>query len=187
MSGTWRRQTVEAYLRALASDRPTPGGGSAAALGAACGLGLLGMSARISGTPAATAAILDRLRRRTETMIDRDGAAYAEFVAALQRFRARPDRAAYERLQWALREAILVPLEVRHACEAALRQVPAIEAAAGRWIASDIRIAKGLLMTARQASGLLVRANLAVVRTPKMRRLVRGVRRQVRMKPGAKR
>ena len=172
----WRRRSVTAYLAALADGRPTPGGGSAAALAAACGIGLLGMSARISRAPATTVRTLDRLRRRTEAMMEQDEAAYARLVQALRRFRARPDRAGSRALQRALREAILVPLEVRYACDAALRQEPVIAARAGRWLASDIGIAKGLLTTAKRAAAALVRANVAVVRTPKMRRLIRQAR-----------
>ncbi len=176
MSSQWREGSVKGYLDALASAEPTPGGGSVAALAAACGVGLLAMAGRISKVPPTTVRQLDRLRQRATAMIDRDGEAYAQFMRELRAFRAKPDKLQLRRLQKALEEAIFVPLEVREVCEEASKMAPVIERSSRRWLASDVAIAKGLLVAAKRSTAVLVRANLAVVRQPALRQLVRQVR-----------
>lgn len=113
----------EAYLDALASAEPTPGGGSAATLVGALSAALCAMVARITlGSPklerAHEAAVsiaedADDLRRRFVELRPLDEAAYAAVVAALALPRDNADATARrsERLQSALIGAAEAPLE----------------------------------------------------------------------------
>lgn len=82
---------VRELLDAIASEDPTPGGGSAAALAIAISAGLSAMVARASSDwPDAGAAVAqaERLRKRAAPLAQRDAEAYEEALAA----RHLPDR-----------------------------------------------------------------------------------------------
>ena len=117
---------IEAYLSALASDAPTPGGGSAAALVGAAGAALVAMVARITHAspkhaevhPAAARLSGDADRLRAALLADRelDEAAYGQVVQAMSAPRTTPEEKAArtERLQAALGNAAAVPLQTAH-------------------------------------------------------------------------
>ncbi len=74
-------------LDAVASEDPTPGGGSAAALAVAISAGLLAMVARASPDwPDAGSVIAqaERLRKRTTPLVQRDAEAYEEALVTLR-------------------------------------------------------------------------------------------------------
>ena len=114
---------VEAYLDALASADPTPGGGSAATLVGALAAALCAMVARITlGAPklapvhteaVAIAADADDLRRRFVELRPLDEAAFRAVVAAqaLPRVTEAEKSARREQLQRALVGAAEAPLE----------------------------------------------------------------------------
>jgi len=113
----------EAYLEALASAEPTPGGGSAATLVGALSAALCAMVARISLTSrklaavhaeaAAIAADADELRRRFVELRPIDEAAFQAVVSAQAMPRATDAEKAVRRdaLQAALVGAAEAPLE----------------------------------------------------------------------------
>jgi methenyltetrahydrofolate cyclohydrolase len=113
----------EAYLDALASAEPTPGGGSAATLVGALGSALCAMVARITlaapklapvhAAAAAVAADADALRRQFLELRPHDEAAFQAVVAAQALPRATDDQKAERqvRLQRALIGAAEAPLE----------------------------------------------------------------------------
>jgi methenyltetrahydrofolate cyclohydrolase len=113
----------EAYLDALASADPTPGGGSAATLVGALSAALCAMVARITtGSPklssvheeaAAIAADADELRRRFVELRPLDEAAFEAVVRAqaLPRTTDAEKSARTEALQGALAAAAEAPLE----------------------------------------------------------------------------
>jgi methenyltetrahydrofolate cyclohydrolase len=113
----------EAYLDALASADPTPGGGSAATLVGALSAALCAMVARITtGSPklasvheeaAAIAADADELRRRFVELRPLDEAAFEAVVRAqaLPRTTGEEKSARTEALQRALAGAAEAPLE----------------------------------------------------------------------------
>lgn len=79
------------FLDVVASEEPTPGGGSAAALAVAISAGLLAMVARASPDwPEAGAVVAqaERLRKRTTPLAQRDAEAYEEALVTLR----LPDR-----------------------------------------------------------------------------------------------
>jgi formiminotetrahydrofolate cyclodeaminase len=113
----------EAYLDALASADPTPGGGSAATLVGALGAALCAMVARITlaspklapvhDAAAAVAADADALRGHFVALRPHDEAAFQAVVAAQALPRATDDQKAERqaRLQQALIGAAEAPLE----------------------------------------------------------------------------
>ena len=114
---------LESYLDALASRAPTPGGGSAATIVAACGAALVAMVARVTRENpryAAKASLTDDLiveadRVRAQSLLarERDERAYARVVAAMALPKANPGEAAARTaaVQAALADAAQAPLE----------------------------------------------------------------------------
>ena len=121
-------QPLTSSLDALASGRPSPGGGAGAALGGALGASLVAMMARASSRKTeharhaklleAVAEGADDSRRRFVELAARDSEAYAAVVAARAMPASDADarRAREEALQAALKEAVEVPLLVMEQC-----------------------------------------------------------------------
>lgn len=103
---------VGEFLEAVASDEPTPGGGSVAAICVALAAGLCGMVARFSADRLADAPARrsDELRKRTVPLARKDAGAYGQVLMAFRIPREREDR--NERIRQALPEAADVPLAV---------------------------------------------------------------------------
>jgi formiminotetrahydrofolate cyclodeaminase len=77
--------SVRELLDAVAADSPAPAGGAAAAVATALAAALAALAARVSGPEfAERAAAADALRRRAAPLGDADGAAYADYLAALR-------------------------------------------------------------------------------------------------------
>ena len=116
-------ETIDAYLEALASAEPTPGGGSAATIVAAAGAALVAMVARITLAnakrsakhPLASELIeqADGMRRHLLLLRKRDEEAYAAVVAAqaLPRTSDAEKATRSEAVQAALKAAAETPLE----------------------------------------------------------------------------
>jgi methenyltetrahydrofolate cyclohydrolase len=74
------------FLEAVASEDPTPGGGTAAALAVAISAGLTAMVARASGDwPEAGSAVAqaERIRKRISPLAQRDAEAYEEALVSM--------------------------------------------------------------------------------------------------------
>lgn len=117
-----RVETLSEYLTALASESPTPGGGSAATLVAASGAALVAMVGRICAKSPRLAAYrelalslvarADELRDELEIARERDEAAFAQVVAAQAMSKDSPIEVAARRdtLERALFDAAAEPL-----------------------------------------------------------------------------
>ena len=174
-SGRYRDLSLAGFVDALASAEPVPGGGSASAVAASLGAGLVAMVAALSigrpkyahheATHAAAAAAGHELADRLLTLADEDAAAYAGFATALKLPKEtdaeRAVRAAA--LKAAARTAATVPL----ACVEACREVVlAAESLAGRCnmnAASDLAVACLLATAAAHGAGANVLVNLPAV------------------------
>src|SRR5882757_5337934 len=117
-------KSLQEYLDDLASDRPTPGGGSTAALSGAMGAALACMVARLTLGKADYAAVqpeiesaiehVEWLRTRFQQLIQADIEAYGQLSACfkLSRTTSEEKAARTKAIQEQLVEAALVPLEM---------------------------------------------------------------------------
>ncbi len=168
--------SLNGYLAELASERPTPGGGSAATISAALGAALVAMVARITlGNPRraerhdlaqALIAEADELRGRLETARVADEAAYGAVVAAGALPKATPEEKAArtERLQTALASAAQAPLET---AQLALNVLWLADRGLGldnAHLASDLGCAAEFAAAGLYAAAYNVRANHAYLR-----------------------
>ena len=167
---------VAAYLDALASDTPAPGGGSAAALVGAMGAALVSMVAhftvgreRYATSEAQMRAVLDEattLRADLRRLMEEDERAYLALSAALKLPRATDDekRARSRAIQRALLAAAEPPLAMARTCRRALELSQLAAEHGNPNLASDAGVAALLAEAALRASAINVRVNLARVR-----------------------
>ena len=168
-------QRLGDFLEALASEKPVPGGGAAAAVSAALAASLTAMVVRLSldrpkyaefADLHATALVAsDAARVRFLELAEEDATAYAAYRAA--RSLPRETQAEIDAREAATRDAARiassVPLEVVKACHA---QVELVDRVAGRSnlnVSSDLEVAALLLDSAARAAAANVRANLPSV------------------------
>jgi formiminotetrahydrofolate cyclodeaminase len=165
-------RTVRDLLAAFSSSDPTPGGGSAAALGSSIGASLLLMVAGLpktrSNSDADRAALhgaataLTGLRQQLAEAIDADTAAYDLVVAAYKQPKATPDeqQARKASIQRALRSATDVPLGVMRLSAQALEQAAVVGEHGLAAAASDVGVARALLSAGASGARLNVEINL---------------------------
>ena len=176
-----RQQTVGEYLEALRSTAAVPGGGSAAALGAAMGAALISMVAKLSArkaTAEADRAALNALHPELDQLADRlldlsqqDIDAYRAVIDA------RKAGAAGAELERAYERAAEVPLEVGTAAARAL--VLAADASTRAWAmtASDLAVGTELLQAGFHGALGNVAINLLELRGEAAARIERAYQR----------
>jgi formiminotetrahydrofolate cyclodeaminase len=164
--------TIHEFVDRLASADPAPGGGSASAIAASLGAGLVAMVAGLSLDRPRYAAHEELLRDLHDRglalashlvrLADDDAAAYAGFAEALKlpKEGAESADARQRAMQTAARRAAEVPLETVEAC---LDVVAAAEALAGRSnrnASSDLNVAVLLATAAAHGAAENVLVNL---------------------------
>jgi glutamate formiminotransferase/formiminotetrahydrofolate cyclodeaminase len=167
--------TVDGFLEALASARPTPGGGAAAAMAGAAGAALLAMVARLTSgrkgyealerRMTEVAALADGERAALAALADRDAAAF-DAVMAAHRLPRRPDEEREARaaaVQSALTGAAEVPLEVARRAAALLPTARELVETGNANAVSDAYSAGQLLHTAVAGGLANVSVNLAAM------------------------
>lgn len=162
MTVNFRDKTLQEYLDQLSRREPVPGGGSAAALTAALGVGLISMVTNYSiGRKSNTKAVDRRLakileksepiRLRLLELTSLDSEAYLKVSAA----RALDKKAQ----QQAAKEAKAVPQEVCKLCYKALQLTPYLAEKGNPYLLSDVEVALELLMSAFNGARIMVRIN----------------------------
>jgi formiminotetrahydrofolate cyclodeaminase len=169
---------IDAYLDELASAAPTPGGGSAAMLVAACGAALCAMVARITaqspkhaagrGAAEVLADDADALRERCGAARLLDEAAFGEVVAAQALPRgSEGEKAARTRaVQAALVHAAEAPLAAAGLCGEGIALVERAAALENPHLISDVECALHFLRAAQAACVANVRINHRYIRDP---------------------
>ncbi len=162
MKVNFSNKTLEGYLNQLSSKEPVPGGGSAAALTAALGAGLVSMVANYSiGRKANTPAINKKfneilkksevIRKRLLELSSLDSEAYLQVCAA-----RTLDKKAQKR---ASNFARTVPLEICKLCYKALDLTPFLVGKGNPYLLSDVEVSVELLTAGFNGALVMVRIN----------------------------
>lgn len=158
-------QTVEDFTGLLASDHPTPGGGSTAALEAALGISLITMVAVISagkkeyahrkGELQGIAEEAQGIRQSLLALADEDTAAYNAIMAARGKSQEQP-----EALQDALKSAVRTPHTILDLSLRGLHLAKQLSQGYYRHTSSDLGLGAQSLKTAAQGADLTILINL---------------------------
>ncbi len=165
-------RTVRAFSDDLASDRPVPGGGSAAAYAGAMGAALAAMVGRISARKDESEQLrtfvdeMDNLRADFLRLVDDDSAAYARVAEAMKLPRKTDEEksARTERMQAALLAAARVPLDIAKTSRRLLDACERGTATATPATVSDIGVGALMGEAALRGAALNVMINLASVK-----------------------
>lgn len=166
-------QTVGAFLDALASGAPTPGGGSVAATTGAMAAGLVSMVCALTTGKKQFAAIEDEvraihdraeaLRRELQALAEEDVEVFGRLSAAYKLPRITDADAASRQaaIQQVTRHAAEVPLRTAQVAAAVLPLCTTLASHVGRLIVSDIGVAAILARAAVLSAILNIEINLA--------------------------
>ncbi len=170
---------VSEYVEQLASKRPAPGGGSAAALVGALGAALGEMVANftvgkkkfaeVEEEVGAALATLTDLRRRLLGLTDADAEAYTKVGAAYAMPKdteeQKADRA--QAIEQALQAAAEVPRQVVLISGQVLVELPVLLEKGNPNLLSDVGVAAKLALAAAECGWLNVEINLAFIKDEK--------------------
>jgi methenyltetrahydrofolate cyclohydrolase len=162
-----RDLSLAAFGAELASDAPTPGGGSASALAGALAAGLVAMVARL--TPDELAGVVeeaDGLRTDLLRLVDEDAGAFDRVMAAFRQPKATPEEQAArsEAIQQGYRGAVEPPLGVCTDAVRVLELAAQVAERGNRNAVSDAGVAAHLAAAALEGAALNVRINLAAIK-----------------------
>ena len=154
--------SVGTFLDRLADRRPTPGGGSVAALAGslACAMARMVAAYSLRRRPqvAPLAEKLERADHLLRRLVAEDIAAYEALSAAARQ--AKTDPQTQNRKQEALVTAALVPLEMAATAVSALATMDELKATAAESLISDLGVAAVLGLACARAAEYSVRVNL---------------------------
>jgi len=169
-------QPLQHYLDDLASARPTPGGGSAAALSGALGAALASMVARLTVDKAEYADVQEEIkelleqtekpRDRFQQLLQKDIEAYGRLSASFKMPRdTDEERAARSKaIQAQFVEAALVPLEVTESAAELVRLCRRIAEIGNATVLSDVAVGSMLASSAGESAAWMVRVNLRAMK-----------------------
>jgi methenyltetrahydrofolate cyclohydrolase len=150
----FKNHTLEQYLNILAAREPVPGGGSAAALAAALGAGLISMVTQYSLGKGSSPNVerrlekilcaSEQLRAKFLELVDLDAQAYLEVV--------RTRKGLEREKQTALRKAAAVPREIGKLCSQAIDLTPYLVLKGNKYLLSDVEVALELFFAAYKSA-----------------------------------
>lgn len=173
MSESFDTQPISAFLDALASNAPVPGGGSVAALAGAMAAGLVSMVcaltigkkqyAEIEAEVRGLHARAEALRQELQQLAARDIEVFGRLSAAYKLPRTTEADAATRQaaIQEVTRQATEVPLRIAQAAVGIIPLCTALAPRVGRLIVSDIGVAAVLARATVQSAILNIEINLA--------------------------
>ena len=158
-------ETLEDFLARLASEAPTPAGGTAAAVTVAAAAALVGMVGRVTLTREPATAVVaketveaaDRLRGAALELGLEDSAAYVRLIEA----RRQPPAARPAAVAAALEHATDVPVAIARAARDVLVAAAEVGAVARASTLSDLSVAAALAWAGLEAGVATARTNLA--------------------------
>lgn len=167
---------INNYLKELSSNKPTPGGGSAAALVGALGAALLNKVANFTAgkekyreAEAEIQVILSSSRKyckEFEKLIDEDAFVYGEVAAAykLPKESEEEKKVRISNIRKALKNALQVPLAICRTSGEAIKLCRPLLEKGNTNLASDVGVAAEFLNSAFQAALLNVEINLTGIK-----------------------
>jgi formiminotetrahydrofolate cyclodeaminase len=173
MAETLDAQPVGAFLDALASRAPTPGGGSVAGFSGAMAAGLVSMVCALTVGKKQYAAIdaevraiherAEALRHDLQALAEQDIEVFGRLAAAYKLPRTTDADAASRQaaIQTVTRQAAIVPLRTAVAAAAVVPLCTTLAAHVGRLIVSDLGVAALLARASVQSAVLNIEINLA--------------------------
>ena len=171
-------RTFESFTDALASDAPTPGGGTASAAAGATGAALVSMVLALTLSKEKFAVSAEALRpvadearearARFLALMNEDAASFDAMVAArkLPKETDAEKSARSEAIQEAARHAADVPMETARCAATLLSRVPLVAEKGNPNAASDAGVAALLLAAAAEGALLNVGINLGSIKDP---------------------
>ncbi len=169
-------ETVREYMQRLASNEPTPGGGSAAAVAGALAAASAAMAAnftvgkkKFGDVQADIERILKVLNTQQQKLLelaDADAEAYSQVGAAygMPRDTDEQKQARQQAIQEALMAAAEVPMAVAEACAAFIGLLPELADKCNPNLISDVGVGAQLGSAALAAAQLNVEVNLALIK-----------------------
>jgi len=164
-------QRLTEFMDILASGAPTPGGGSAAALGGAMGAALAEMVCNLTLGKDTYADVQEEIsrvqavcrdhRRRLVSLVDEDASAFDQVMAAFKMPKGEERSSA---IQAGYRKAASVPLETARHCLGVLEQAATIARIGNRNSITDAGSAALMAHAALHAALLNVKINLSGIR-----------------------
>jgi formiminotetrahydrofolate cyclodeaminase len=175
-------QQVSAFLDALASPEPTPGGGTAAAIAGAIGVSLLMMVAGLTKSRTGSEeervalgearASLTSIRDRLTALADADAGAFNQVMAAYRLAKGTDQEKASrkEAIQQALKSATTTPLDTLRAASDGFRIGQIVKQHGNPSAASDVDVGLGLLRAAAEGAAANVTINLESIQDAEFRK-----------------
>ncbi|MGC9554546.1 MAG: cyclodeaminase/cyclohydrolase family protein [Thermoplasmatota archaeon] len=164
-------QRLTEFMDTLASGAPTPGGGSAAALGGAMGAALAEMVCNLTLGKDAYADVQEEVsrvqaacrehRRRLISLVDEDASAFDQVMVAFKMPKGEERSSA---IQVGYRKAASVPLETARHCLGVLEQAATIARIGNRNSITDAGVSALMAHAALHAALLNVKINLSGIR-----------------------
>ena len=175
---SYLNKTLSEFLKELSAHTPVPGGGSAAALAGALGMGLLSMSAYFSigkKTPRAKRREIKKLLResrrlkdRFAQLVDEDVRNYLEVVKANRLVTYLPERRQSPFLEPSLRKALASALNICNNAHHGIHLSKILLEKGNPHLVSDVATAAALLNGSFTSARFLCEANLSALKNKRL-------------------